>query len=288
MQLDNDDPPRSNRRTLQKTLKIARTQILIATAVAILIAWPVAAQEKVDSTGLTGEMEEIGQDTDPTKPVAFSLRDEFARLNATTSVNSFIFRVDRLLLEGLGISGPARGVLARLDIPVNTFSSSSTTETGLGDIYMQALVAPRIQGNFVMAGGTGLVLPTASSTLLGRGKWIASPAIAPVWLFPREGIAYIKIQNWFSFAGQSNRPKVHYLTVTGLILRRISKQWWALLDTESNTDWLKDGHTWYKTGILLGIMFSNRVGVSLKGEIPFGQYRPGDWIIKGNLFLTRF
>jgi hypothetical protein len=269
-------------------LKIARTQILVATAVALLIAWPVAAQETADSLGSTKVMEEIGADTDPTKPVAFSLRDEFARLNATTSVNSLIFRVDRLFLEGLGVQGPARGILARLDIPVNTFSNPSTTETGLGDVYMQALVAPRIQGNFVMAGGTGLVLPTASSTKLGRGKWIASPAIAPIWLFPREGVAYIKIQDWFSFAGQSNRPKVHYLTVTGLILRRISKQWWLLLDTESNTDWLNEGHTWYKSGLLLGIMFSNRVGLSVKGEIPFGQYRPGDWTIKTSLFLTRF
>lgn len=273
---------------MQRTLEIARIQILVTTALAFLIAWPAAAQEAADSTGSVTGMEAIGQDTDPTKPVAFSLRDEYARLNATTSVNSFIFRVDRLFLEGLGVPGPVRGILARLDIPVNTFSNSSTTETGLGDIYMQALVARRIQGNFVMAGGTGLVLPTASSSLLGRGKWIASPAIAPVWLFPREGIAYIKVQDWFSFAGQSNRPTVHYLTVTGLILRRISKQWWAMLDTESNTDWLKDGHTWYKTGILLGIMFSNRVGLSVKGEIPFGQYRPGDWTIKGSLFLTRF
>lgn len=273
---------------MQGTLKIARAQILIGIVVASLIEQPGAAQETADSLGSTKGMEEIGRDTDPTKPVAFQLRDEFARLNATTSVNSFIFRVDRLFLEGLGVPGPARGVLARLDIPVNTFSNPSTTETGLGDIYMQALVAPRIQGNFVMAAGSGLVLPTASSTLLGKGKWVASPAIAPVWLFPREGVAYLKIQDWFSFAGQSNRQKVHYLTVTGVILRRISKQWWALLDTESNTDWLKDGHTWYKTGILLGIMFSNRVGLSLKGEIPFGQYRPGDWTIKGGLFLTRF
>jgi len=186
------------------------------------------------------------------------------------------------------VQGPVRGILARLDIPVVTFFNSSTSETGLGDIYLQALVGPRIQGNFVLAGGTGLVMPTASSASLGRGKWIASPAIAPVWFFPREGFAYIKFQDWFSFAGESNRPAVHYLTVTGYILHRISKQWWGMLDAESNTNWMNDGKTWFKAGGLVGWMVNNRVGVWVKGEIPFGQYRTADWAIKGSVFLTRF
>jgi hypothetical protein len=265
-----------------------RTLFFTAVVTALVIACPVAAQETTDTTGAAERAEAIGQDTDPTKPVAFSLRDEFARVNDNTSLNSFIFRIDRLFLEELGVQGPVRGILARLDIPVVTFSNLSTTEMGLGDIYLQALVGPRIQGNFVMAAGTGLVVPTASSALLGRGKWIASPAIAPVWFFPREGFAYIKFQDWFSFAGQSNRPAFHYLTVTGYFLHRISKQWWGMIDAESNTDWMNDGKTWLKAGGLIGLMINNRVGIWVKGEIPFGQYRTADWAIKGSVFLTRF
>jgi len=257
-------------------------------AAALVIARPVAAQKTADSTSSTGEMVDIGQDTDPTKPVAFSLRDEFTRVNNDASLNVLVFRVDRLFLEGLGIPGPVRGVLARLDIPAVTFSNSSTKESGLGDVYVQALVGPRIEGNFVMAVGTGLQMPTATSALLGKGKWIAAPAIVPVWFFPREGLAYIKFQDWFSFAGQSNRSTVHYLTVTGSILRRISKAWWGLLDAETNTDWMNDGRTWCKAGGLVGLMLSNRVGIWVKGEFPFGQYRPCDWIIKGSVFITRF
>jgi len=265
-----------------------RSQIVMAFAAAFIIARPVAAQEKADTTRLPQALEEIGQDTDPTKPVLFSLRDEFLMLKNNSSLNSFIFRFDRLILETLEVPGPVRGVITRFDIPVVTYSGSSTTETGLGNIYMQALVAPRIMGNFALAAGTGLVLPTETSPLLGLGKWIASPAIVPVWFFPRKGLAFIKFQDWFSFAGQANRPSVHYLTVTGQILRRISRTWWAALDTETNTNWLKDGNTWYKSGLLLGKMFSPRIGIWLKGEIPYGQYRLGDWIIKGSIFFTRF
>jgi hypothetical protein len=267
---------------------IVRSRILTAIAAAFVIAYPLAAQERADSTGSTGGAEDVGQDSDPTKPVLFSLRDEFARMKDNSSLNYFIFRFDKLVLEGLGVPGPARGVLTRIDVPVVTSSNPSTTETGLGDVYLQALVAPRIQGNFIMAGGTGLQMPTATSTSLGTGKWIASPAVVPIWFFPREGLAYIKFQDWFSFAGQSNREAIHNLTVTGYILRRISRQWWGVLDTESNTDWLNDGKTWYKSGFLVGWMPTNRVGIWVKGEIPFGQYRPCDWIVKGSVFITRF
>jgi hypothetical protein len=265
-----------------------RTYILKAVAVVCSIAWPVAAQETADSTGSTGGVEAIGQDTDPTKPVLFSLREEFTSLGENGFVNTVILRADRLVLEGLGVPGPVRGVLTRLDLPIVTFSNSSTSETGLGDIYVQALVAPRIQGNFAMAAGTGLQMPSATSNLLGQGKWIASPTIVPIWFIPREGYAYIKVQDWFSFAGQSNRPGVHYLTVTGLIIRRISKKWWVLFEAESNTDWKNSGSTWYKAGGLVGLMLTNRVGVWVKGDIPFGNDRIGDWSIKASLFVTRF
>jgi hypothetical protein len=265
-----------------------RTHVLMVVAAACFIAWPVAAQETVDSTLSAVREDEIGQDTDPTKPVAFSLREEFYRRNVNTFINQFILRADKLVLEGLGVPGPARGILTRIDVPVVTFSSPSAGETGLGDIYLQALVAPRIEGNFFVAGGTGLVLPTETSLLLGFGKWIASPAIVPIWFLPKRGMAYIKIQDWFSFAGQANRQDVHYLTVTPLILLRFSTRWWVLLDTESNTDWLKEGHTWCKSGALVGYMISNRLGVGLKAEIPYGQYRLFDWIIKASLFVTRY
>jgi hypothetical protein len=263
-------------------------QIVLTILAALAIVQPVAAQDAAESVSATGEAYNIGQDTDPTKPVLFSLREEFARLSEAAFLNCFILRADRLVLEGLGVPGPARGVLTRLDVPIVTYSNSSSTETGLGDVYVQALVAPRIQGNFTIAGGTGLQMPTATSASLGMGKWIASPAIAPIWFLPREGYAYIKFQDWFSFAGQSNRATVHYLTGTGLYLRRIAKKWWVMFDAESNTNWMNDGRTWYKAGGLVGLMLSSRVGIWVKAEVPFGQSRPCDWIMKGSVFITRY
>jgi hypothetical protein len=61
-----------------------------------------------------------------------------------------------------------------------------------------------------------------------------------------------------------------------------------MLDAESNTDWKRNGSTWYKAGGLVGLMISNRVGVWVKAEIPFGQYRLFNWVMKGSVFITRY
>jgi hypothetical protein len=35
-------------------------------------------------------------------------------------------------------------------------------------------------------------------------------------------------------------------------------------------------------------MFSNRSGLSLKAEVPWGNHRLGDWTLKAVFYLTRF
>jgi hypothetical protein len=135
---------------------------------------------------------------------------------------------------------------------------------------------------------TGLVLPTATDEVLGRGKWIAAPVVAPVWLFPRRGLAYLKVQDWISFAGDGERPDVHYLTVTPTLLWRLSPRWWTVVDAESTSDWELDGQTSFRVGLALGRMLSPRYGLSLKAELPFGGHPQTDWTLKAVFFATRF
>lgn len=234
-----------------------------------------------------GELGAIAADTDPTKPVVVSIRNEFYDLKEGLWRNDTILRADRAILRETRIPGRERGLLLRADLPVATFHNGDVTKAGLGDLYGQALFAPRISGPLFLAFGTGLVLPTATGDSLGLGKWIVSPAFAPVYFFPKRGISYLKIQDWISFAGSPGRPDVHYLTVTPTFLWRVTKRWYVLADGESLTDWEKDGRTRYKGGFLLGVMPWRRAGISLKAEIPFGEHRQGDWILKSVFYRTR-
>jgi len=270
-----------NRRGANRFLAVTLTATLVLAATA-------AAQEHTDSTPPAAQASGPGEDSDPTKPIVFSLRDEYVQLSSHTSVNAFMLRVDRLVLKGLGVPGPTRGILGRLDIPLVTASNPMTTETGLGNIYLQGLVAPQIRKTFAIAAGTGLQLPTASSEALGSGKWIVSPAIVPILFFPHKGYAFLKFQNWISVAGDPSSPDVNYLLVTATILRRISRQWWAQAEVETKTNWLEDSHTGGKVGGLLGVMVTARTGIWVKLQLPFGQYGVGEYGIQASVFRTRF
>jgi hypothetical protein len=107
-------------------------------------------------------------------------------------------------------------------------------------------------------------------------------------VFARRGLAFVKVQEWIGFAGDPDRADVHYLTVTSTFLWRVTRRSWGLVDLETRSDWEDGGRTWAKAGFLLGAMLTPRHGVSLKAELPFGEARPFDWILKMVFFVTRF
>lgn len=236
-------------------------------------------------------LEALGADTDPTKPVFFSIRDEHYDLPGDRWQNLALLRMDAVL-GAAQPGGRPRGVILRGDLPLATFGDESGTTTGLGDLYGQAIFFPGLLPSFssrlLVGVGTGLVLPTATDDVLGRGQWIAAPVVAPVWIFPRRGLAFVKVQDWISFAGDGERPDVHYLTVTPTLLWRLSPRWWTVLDAESTSDWEQDGQTSFRVGLLLGRMLSPRHGLSLKAELPFGGHAQTDWTLELVFFATRF
>lgn len=257
-------------------------------ALALASGWSPAAAEGVaprDEEGPASSEPTAGADADPTKPVLLSLRDELYDLRGGAWRNVFLLRADAAILQRR-VGG--RGLILRADVPLVTLHRPAVKETGLGDVYGQALVIVRAAGPLLLALGSGLQPPTATDRALGTGKWVLAPAVVPVVLFPRKGLGYLKVQDWFSFAGDSGRPKLHYLTVTPTLLWRLSGRVWTVLDLESRTDWEDGGRTWAKAGFLIGTMVTRRNGLSLKAELPFGDRRPGDWVLKAVFFVTRF
>jgi hypothetical protein len=235
------------------------------------------------------EQDEAAGDTDPTKPVAVSLRNEYFNIQNDVWRNVGILRADRLVLRNTSPPGHLGGILLRLDVPFLGVDTGMDSEAGLGDLYAQALLVPRPRKGFTVAYGTGLVFPTATGDLLGSGKWLVSPALIPVQFFPkRKGLAYLKLQDWLSVAGDADRPDAHYLTVTPAVVYRLTRRWFALVDSEAKVDWERNQHTSCRSGIEIGYMFSNRIGAWVKGEIPWGQYREGDWILKASVLFTRY
>jgi hypothetical protein len=96
----------------------------------------------------------------------------------------------------------------------------------------------------------------------------------------------MKFQDYYSFAGSSSRPDIHYFQFTPTLLYRIDRKNWIMIDTEMKTNWLQDNRTVFRSGIQLGRMFNRKVGFWIKPEIPWGNNRDLDWVLKFTMVLA--
>ncbi len=228
-----------------------------------------------------------GDDSDPTRPVVWSLREEYYNLPGRAWNNAFLLRLDRAVFKERPRPLGKSGILTRFDIPFVVAHRADGTSAGLGDIYAQALLLPHRKGKFVLAAGSGVFLPTATNRRLGTGKLTIAPAVAPVGFIPKRGFFFVKVQDYFSVAGDNDRPDLHYMTITPLLVWRLKgKPYWIQLDAETQTNWKADAHTGFKSGFLLGRMSKKR-GIWIKVEVGIGQYRVQSFSIKTSMFKVR-
>ena len=228
-----------------------------------------------------------GEDSDPTRPVVWSVREEFYKLRGDDWANVLIVRKDKAFLKNQPRWGGKRGILTRFDLPMTVASRAGVTQGGLGDLYLQVLYVPYLTRKLAFVGGTGILLPTATDRFLGTGKLVVAPAVAGVWFIPKRGFFLLKFQDYVSVAGDTARPDLHYLTTTPLLVWRFKRKWWTQLDGETKTHFEAAGRTAYKAGALLGRMFNGKTGASVKVEVPFGGYREGDVTIKLSLIRVK-
>ncbi len=230
---------------------------------------------------------EIQVEEDPTKPVIFSIRNEYRNLKNDAWANTVLLRIDRLTLKGLQNKGGGKGLILRFDLPINTVHRGVSTKTGLGDIYAQALYIPHVRPRFVLPVGTGIVLPTATNRLLGQGKLILAPIAVPTWYFAkRKRFFFVRMQYFVSVAGGRNRPNVNYLVADPTLAFQVSRGAWAIVNTELKWDWRSDKGSGI-SGVQFGKMISRKMGIWIKPEIPWGAGRQTDFAVKVGLVRFR-
>jgi len=264
-----------------------RVVSLVALSV-LLAAWPARAQTSATPPPVSqAEQDERADENNPVKAVFFSLRNEFGNQLGDSWTDAFIVRSDRAWLTRNKQLRSKVGLLTRIDVPIVTSHSGTTTEVGLGDLYVQVLHVPWLTPHVALAMGSGVTLPTASSDTLGFGKWQLAPIVVPVWFFPgRKGFFLIRLQEHVSLAGDASRPAVNYLQTAPSVVYNFRPRWWMSVETEATTDWQHDNRVSFRTGVELGHVVARRFGVSVRPEIPWGANRTGDWTVK--VVVTRY
>lgn len=233
------------------------------------------------------EIDDGLSEVDPTKPILFSLRNEYKDLKNGSWADAVVFRYDRFALRNLKIKGGGKGMVLRIDVPLNTVHRGTETKAGLGDVYTQVLFVPYATRRFAFTAGTGISLPTATDDMLGSGKVVVAPIAVPIWyLAKRKRLILLRIQNFTSVAGKSSRADINYLNIEPTFAWGLDRRTWILFNNEFKWDWRSKRESGI-AGLQVGRMIGGKMGVWLKPEIPWGSGRSGGFNIKFGLFKFR-
>lgn len=224
--------------------------------------------------------DDLKTDTDPTRPILFSIRPEFYSFGPDVYQESLILRYDTATFRQRRLFAARTGLLLRLEAPVVMSHTRAGTHAGLGDAYAQFLSAAYLSRKFAFFWGSGIVIPTATHATLGRGKWILAPAVAPLWFIPHRGMFFVKLQDFISVTGDKQRSDVNHLLVTPTFIYRVNPHWWIIAETETKTNWKLTGRTGFKGGFQVGHVFTSKFGAWIKPEVWWGPNRDGRWNVK--------
>lgn len=277
---DNYRPMPLHNFTLGRSSVCGNTLLGFALCVLALGLAPAPAQAQAQGAPAEAPAAPPPGESDPTQIVFLSTRSEFTRLAGDNWTQVLIVRSDRAALRRKPFHVGKIGVLGRFDLPLVFVDRGSGVRGGLGDLYLQGLVAPILSRRFAVGIGTGLTIPTATDRTLGTGQWRLAPMALPIWFLGTRGFVLLKVQHHWSFAGDDGRPDVDYLLVTPTVLYRPARRWWILTDTELKKNWSPRTTTAFSSSLEVGFNATRRMGLAVRPEVGWGADRERAWAVK--------
>lgn len=107
---------------------------------------------------------------------------------------------------------------------------------GFGDITYEALITRNRDSRIIWGAGPAFVIPTATSSRLGSGKWSAGPA-AGIVSQPGHWTFGVLAFNTWSFAGDSARQSVNQLTLEPFVSYDLKDGWFVSCQPQISADW---------------------------------------------------
>jgi hypothetical protein len=155
---------------------------------------------------------------------------------------------------------------------------SNDRKAGFGDIQLAGLIAPSRTSGWLWGIGPTFIAPSASADAIGQGKWQVGPAVAAGYL-GSEWTAYVVAQQWWSFAGDDDRPRTRQLSLEYVLLRNFPNEWLVGMQPTIEVDWTESGDSKVLFPIGVGIGKTVRIGnlpVQIWVEADYYAVRPDD------------
>ncbi len=135
-------------------------------------------------------------------------------------------------------------LVTRTILPVLSQPTPAGTHNGIGDLNPSFFFVPKGKGPWTLGFGPTLVLPTASSSSLGSGKWSAGPAAVAVYS-KDPWVAGALLNNVWSFAGDSDRGAVSAFLLQPFINYNLPNGWYLVTSPIVTASWRADsGDQW--------------------------------------------
>jgi len=108
--------------------------------------------------------------------------------------------------------------------------------TGFGDTTATFFFSRQRVGIFDWGIGPTLVIPSATDSALGQGKWCLGPSAAAIFQ-PKWGTIGLLFQNVWSVAGDQKRSRVNQMALTPSFQYNLPHNWFLTTQPEIDADW---------------------------------------------------
>jgi hypothetical protein len=110
-------------------------------------------------------------------------------------------------------------------------------ESGFGDISLITLLSPaKLKSRFLWGIGPTFIFPTASKDELGQEQWQAGPSAVGLWM-GKDWILGVFPQQWWSFAGNSDRKCTNFTNIQYFIWRMLPGEWQIGMSPNITMNW---------------------------------------------------
>ena len=138
-------------------------------------------------------------------------------------------------------------LISRIILPITSQpypEQSSGGQFGLGDMTPSFFLAPRKPGSVIWGVGPATVIPTATSNILGQGKFSLGPSIV-VLAQPGQWTVGALVSNVWSVAGSGSRPPVNRMTLQYFLAYNLKHDWYLTAAPILLADWrAQAGNRW--------------------------------------------
>lgn len=185
-----------------------------------------------------------------------------------------VAKYDQKLGEGLG---------ANFELPIASYVNVGVADAfGIGDLFMRVrYVKPLSQTVIALVSGE-LVAPTATSDLLGTGKWQLNPGAGLVKVWSQKMFTAAVYKHSFSIAGEDDRAEINTNSARLIHSFILDRGYYITLD--GRHEWQTSGvnEDWTTGEFEVGRQFSARLAASLRVGKAFGD-RANDGSLEVNV-----